>query len=105
MPYPSVRVLRTLVVVPYSESGNNLGLAECYIQCVGLSIGERDEPHVMVFSGDVVAVYEPEQTPKASVKRKNQKRTVRVSHTCQACAGRPRSQGGRSGLWGRRPSC
>lgn len=59
-PHPSVRVLRTLVVVPNSESSDDLGLAECYIQCVRLSIGEGDEPHVMVFSGDVVAIYEPE---------------------------------------------
>lgn len=60
LPHPSVRVLRTLVVVPYSESNDDLGLAECNIQCVRLSIGERDEPHVMVFSGDVVAIYESE---------------------------------------------
>lgn len=60
LPHPSVRILRTLVVVPYSESGDDLGLPECYIQCVRLSIGKRDEPHVMVFSGDVVAIYEPE---------------------------------------------
>lgn len=60
LPYPPVRVLRTLVVVPYSESNDDLGLAECNIQCVRLSIGERDEPHVMVFSGDVVAIYESE---------------------------------------------
>lgn len=58
-PHPSVRVLRTLVVVPYPESGDNLGPAEDYAQCVGLSKGEGDKPHVMVFSGDVVAIYEP----------------------------------------------
>lgn len=60
LPHPPVRVLGTLVVVPYSESGDDLGLAECYIQCVRISIREWDEPHVMVFGGDVVAIYEPE---------------------------------------------
>lgn len=60
LPHPSVRVLGTLVVVPYSESSDNLGLAECYIQCVRLSIGERDEPHMVVFSSDVDAIDEPE---------------------------------------------
>lgn len=71
-PHPSIRVLRTLVVVPYSESGDNLGPAENDIQCVGLSIGEGDEPHVMVFSGDVVAIDEPEQRKhRMLIKQKN----------------------------------
>lgn len=64
LPHPSVGVLRTLVVVPYSESSDDLGLAECYIQRVRLSIGERDEPHVMVLSGDVAAIYEPERSKR-----------------------------------------
>lgn len=57
MSHPSIRVLRRLVVVPDTESSNGLGLVERHIQGVKLSIGERDQPHVLVISGDVVAIY------------------------------------------------
>lgn len=60
MSHPSIRVLRGLVVVPDTESGDGLGLVERHIQGVGLSIGERDQPHVLVISGNVVAIYKPE---------------------------------------------
>lgn len=59
MPHPSVRVLRGLVVVPDTESSDGLGLVEGNVQGVRLSIGERDQPHVLVISGNVVAVYKP----------------------------------------------
>lgn len=59
MSHPSVRVLRGLVVVPDTESSDGLGLVERYVQDVGLSIGERDQPHVLVISGNVVAIYKP----------------------------------------------
>lgn len=58
--HPSVRVLRGLVVIPDTESGEGLGLVESHTQSVGLSIGERDQPHVLVISGDIVTIYEPE---------------------------------------------
>ena len=57
--HPSVRVLGGLVVVPDTESGEGLGLVESHSQSVGLTIGERDQPHVLVISGDIVTVYEP----------------------------------------------
>lgn len=59
MSHPSIGVLRRLVVVPDTESGDGLDLAECNVQGVGLSIGERDQPHVLIISGDVVAIYKP----------------------------------------------
>lgn len=59
-PHPSVRVLGGLVVVPDAQSSDGLGLGERHAQGVGLSIGERDQPHVLVVGGDVVAIYKPE---------------------------------------------
>lgn len=54
--HPSVRVLRRLVVVPETETSNGLGLAEGNGQGVGLSIGERNQPHMLVIGGNVVAI-------------------------------------------------
>lgn len=59
MSYPSIRVLGGLVVVPDSETGDGLSLVERHVQGVGLSTGERDKPHVLVISGNVVAIYKP----------------------------------------------
>lgn len=60
MPYPSVGVLGGLVVVPDAQSGDALDFTEGHAQGVGLSIGERNEPHVLVAGGDVDAIDEPE---------------------------------------------
>lgn len=57
--HPSVGVLGGLVVVPDTETSNSLSLVEDNVQGVGLSIGERNQPHVLVISGNVVAVYDP----------------------------------------------
>lgn len=57
--HPSVRVLGGLVVVPDTETSHRLGLGERHAQGVWLSVGERDQPHVLVIGGDIVAIYEP----------------------------------------------
>lgn len=57
--YPSVGVFGRLVVVPDAESSDALGFTEGHAQRVGLSIGERNEPHVFVTGSDVDAVDEP----------------------------------------------
>lgn len=59
VPHPSIRVLWGLVVVPDAQSSDGLSLVEDNGQSVGLSIGERDQPHVLVISCYVVAVYQP----------------------------------------------
>lgn len=59
MLYPSVRVLRGLVVVPDAKSSDALGFTESHGQGVAFSIGERNEPHVFVAGGDVDAINEP----------------------------------------------
>ena len=59
MPHLSVRILRRLVVVPDPESSDGLGLVEGNVQGVGLSIGERDQPHVLVICGYVVTINKP----------------------------------------------
>lgn len=69
MLYPSVRVLGGLVVVPDAQSSNALGFTESHAQGVGLSIGERNEPHVLVAGGDVDAIYEPEKRHVHQTKR------------------------------------
>lgn len=59
--HPSVGVLWGLVVVPDAEASHRMGLVKVDCQGVVLATEERDQPHVLIFSGDVVAVNESGQ--------------------------------------------
>lgn len=59
--HPSVRVLGGLVVVPDTEPSDGLDLVKGHMQGVGLSIGERNQPHVLVIGSNVDAIYDPKK--------------------------------------------